>query len=138
MSFEWVVQKAVYDRLLSNAELIALGVPVYDDVPQPKDKGAAVNFPYLMVGDDSVAAWDTDTELGCEFEITIHTWSRYEGRKETKQLQGIIYSAMLDTEFSIESYSVATCHFTGSDSFVDADGKTRHGVSKFTMLIEQL
>jgi len=87
MSFELVIQKAIYEKLVASADLIEKQIPVYDDVPQPADSGDLSNFPYVVVGDDSVKAWDTDTENGADAVITIHTWSRYLGKKEIKELQ---------------------------------------------------
>lgn len=138
MSFELVIQKAIYEKLAESAELIAKKIPVYDDVPQPKDSGDSCNFPYVVVGDDSVKAWDTDTENGADAVITIHTWSRYLGKKEIKELQGYVYSALHNADLLIPNYVSVVCAFQGSDSFVDADGKTRHGVQTFSMLIEKL
>lgn len=138
MSFEVVIQKAIYEKLAASAELIAKKIPVYDDVPQPEDSGKLCNFPYVVVGDDTLNQWDTDTEYGADAVITIHTWSRYTGKKEIKELQGYVYNALHNAELVIPGYVSVVCAFQDSKSFLDADGKTRHGVQTFTMLIEKL
>lgn len=138
MSFEWSVQQAVFQKISAQADIVAGSIPVYDDVPQVNDAGDPVNFPYVVVGDDSLINWDTDTELGCEIEITIHTWSRYDGKKQLKLLQGYVYDALHRADFTISGYHVTLCVFTDSDSFVDADGKSRHGIQKFNLLIEKV
>jgi hypothetical protein len=34
-SFETAVQKAIYEKLIANADIISNAIPVYDAVPQP-------------------------------------------------------------------------------------------------------
>lgn len=138
MSFESVIQKAIYEKLKTDAAITARAMPVYDDVPQADDSGEPLAFPYIVVGDDSLVPWDTDTELGVDGSLTIHTWSRYSGKKETKEIQGLIYDALHRAEFEITGYASVVCALQVSNSFLDADGKTRHGVQTFTMLIEKL
>ena len=56
------LQKAIYQKLRSDAALVALlgGAKVYDDVPQ----GTA--FPYITFGRSLVRDWATGTEAGHE------------------------------------------------------------------------
>ncbi|MES2182871.1 MAG: DUF3168 domain-containing protein [Pseudomonadota bacterium] len=138
MSFEFVVQKALFDLLVGNLSVGSVAVGIYDDIPQPEDAGAAALFPYIVVGDDHVLQWDTDTELGAEITATIHTWSRFAGKKELKDLQGRVYDALHRADFTIDAYAVVLCVWLSSQSFMDTDGLTRHGVQTFKILIEKI
>lgn len=138
MSFEITVQKALYDRLSTDSAILTKAVGVFDEVPQAPDSGSPDIFPYVVIGDDQTVAWDTDTELGAEITATIHTWSRYSGKKEIKELQGLVYNALHRTNYYLTGYEVVLCQFLQSQSFLDADGKTRHGVQTFRILIEKL
>lgn len=129
MSFESVLQKAVFDALDGYVQLTA---PVYDNVPQ--DSG----FPYIVVGEDNINNWDTDSELGVTASVVIHTWSRYRGKKETKELQGHIYDALHRASLAATGYNFVTIDLVSSESFVDADGFTRHGVQTFNAIIERV
>lgn len=129
MSFETTLQQAVYDALTGHAPLTA---PVYDNVPQ----GAA--FPYVVVGEDSINEWDTDSETGALASVVVHTWSRGRGRKETKELQGHIYDALHRATLTGSGYNFVTIDLTSSESFLDPDGLTRHGVQSFNAIIERL
>ena len=64
----WALQRAVYERLTSAAEVTAtLGGPnVYDDVP----RGAT--YPYLTIGQSSTRDWSTASEDGEEHTLTLH------------------------------------------------------------------
>lgn len=136
MSFEWIMQQAIFARLHNGADLASASVGVYDEVPQAQEFENA--FPFIVIGDDQVLQWDTNTELGAEIIATLHTWSRYAGKKETKTIQAMIYTALHRTEFVITGYSVALCVWQDSKSFLDADGATRHGVQTFKILIEKI
>lgn len=127
-AMETALQKAIYTVLSG-----ALSCDIYDDVPQDTD----ATFPYVTVGDTTFAPFDTDEAVGGEVTVTIHVWSRYEGRAETKGLQDDIYAALHRQTFSVVGYSLIGSLFEHSESFLDSDGKTRHGVSRFRITITE-
>ena len=63
--------------------LLSSSLTVYDAVPQ----GAA--FPYVTVGDDTLVNWSAKGEGKVEITTTIHTWSRYTGRRECKEIMDL-------------------------------------------------
>lgn len=133
MSFETAIQDVILSTLRADAALLALVSGVYDSVPQ---KGT--EYPYVTIGEDNHNEWDTDTTLGSDCTITIHTWSRHRGRGETKQIQGTIYDALHRAELTVDGYRIHTIDLQNSQSFTDADGLTRHGVQTFRVLIERV
>lgn len=132
MSFETALQTAVFTRLDGQ-----LTDPVYDNAPQQADSSRG--FPYVTIGEDTVNEWDTDGTLGADCTITVHTWSRYRGRKEVKDIQGQIYDALhrQESSLSFAGYNFVGCDFVSSDSFLDSDGLTRHGVQTFRVILEE-
>jgi len=132
MSYELAVQTVVFEALSTDANLSAIGCAVYDSVPQDSQ------FPYVTIGEDIHNEWDTNTTTGSVCSISIHAWSRARGRKETKQIQGAVYDALHRAELEIPEYKIDSVEWEGSQSFVDADGLTRHGVQIFRILIERV
>lgn len=126
--FETVLQQAVYDTLTA----ASLSAPIYDDVPQ----GAA--FPYVTIGEDTLADWSTDDNEGVRAAVTVHVWDRERGRKSVKALQNEVQRALSRATMSAAGYNFVTTDLADSESFLDADGKTRHGVQTFNVLIERL
>jgi hypothetical protein len=106
-------------------------VPVYDDVP---DNALA---PYIVIGDDTMIEYDADQVLGFDSTVTIHTWSTYRGRSEVKSLMGLIYDALHRAEFTIQGYNLIGCDCEYSETFLESDGVTRHGVQRFRILIRE-
>lgn len=133
MSIGNAVQAAIYTALNT-----ALSVSVYDSVPQGTDSGDSAQFPYVVIGEDTVNAWDTNTEVGFTVTVVVHTWSRAKGRKETKTLQGQIYNTIHRQTLSISGYHFVSADFENGTSFLDSDGETRHGVQTFRFIIDQL
>lgn len=131
MSFETAVQTVIFSALNTDAPLNLVVTGVYDSVPQQEQ------FPYVTIGEDVIVEWDTVSNVGASASITIHTWSRARGRAEVKEIQGIIYEALHRKEFSIAGFDVVATDFISSQSFMDADGLTRHGVSTFRILIDK-
>lgn len=127
------IQTAVFQRL--DAEL---SVPVYDHVPQPNDSGDNALFPYVVIGDDDLSAWDTDTSQGFDGDLTIHVWSRQKGRAETKALQQQIYDALHRFDLSVSGADTITLDQSLATTMMDPDGITRHGVQRFRLLIDNV
>ena len=138
MSFGSSVQAAVYTALTGDVSLMAAVEGVYDNVPQAIDTGSAAAFPYVTIGEDSLAEWDTDDSLGAQGSITVHTWSRARGRKECKDIQGLVYNALTRAELVLSGYTLVTVEFEGEQSFLDPDGLTRHGVSTFRIILDEV
>lgn len=137
-AFGLVVQKGIYETLINNAPLMASVVRVSDDVPQPSDAGDIANFPYVTIGEDVFTDISTDAELMSQVSITIHVWSRAAGRKETKEIQSLIYNALNRAEIVESGYHFININETQSESRLDSDGQTRHGIQTYNLLIEEL
>ena len=125
------VQKALYDALVGSP-VAALVTGIYDHV----DQGTA--FPYVVIGEDAAGEWDTDTEVGSDSLLTIHVWSREKGRLQTKEIQEGIYNALHRAELTIVDAIFYSLDWQFSDSFLDSDGETRHGVMRFRLLYDSL
>ena len=125
MSFDLITQKKIYEALNG-----VISCPVYDNAPQ------GVSFPYVTIGEANLTDNDTDSSQSVYISYVIHTWSQADGRKETKTIMGEIYNALHLTKFSESGYSFTENYFLSSDSFVETDGKTRHGVQTFKLTME--
>lgn len=126
-SASWPLQTAMFQALRAAVQ----PVPVYDDVPQ----NAA--FPYVVVGDDSSVDWPVALDAdGEEVEATVHIWSRYAGRREVKELMAQVRAALHDRPLSLApGLSLVSLRCISERSFVEPDGKTRHGVIRFRSLV---
>jgi hypothetical protein len=124
---EIAIQQALFTKLS------ALTTPVYDYVKQ--DKNTA--FPYITIGEATHSDWSTDSESGFECTVTIHVWSRKEGRKEVKTIQGEVYAALHRQALTVTGYALVDCNFENSDTFLDPDGITHHGTQTFRIIIDQ-
>lgn len=119
------IQAMIYSALNGN-----ISAPVYDDVPQD-----FAPFPFVVIGDDTFNEDSTDTKSGFNASITIHVWSRDAGYKQTKELQAEIYALLhrqpLDT--GNNNYGVAGVTFDYSNTMLESDSITRHGIIRFTL-----
>lgn len=119
------VQRAIYLMLTADIPLMSLIQGVFDHVDQGQD------YPYVVIGEDGAAEWDTDTEQGVESLLTIHSWTRYKGRMQVKTIQEAIYECLHRKEIVIEDAIFYSIFWEFSDSFLDPDGETRHGVCRY-------
>ena len=118
------LQKALFSAL--NGQLSA---PVVEDVEQ------ASAFPCVTIGENQHNDFSTDTEDGTEVLITIHTWSRTDSIKETLVLLDEINAILNRSELVLTSWLCAGVSFDMSSVMKDPDGRTRHGVIRFTAII---
>lgn len=137
MAFGLAVQGAVYATLTAHAPLMSIVQGVYDAHPRDAAGSDDLLFPYVTIGEDTLNDWSTDTESGADVTITIHTWTRYTGRRLEKQIQAAIYDALHRRAFDVAGYALVACDWLSSDSLIDADGETRHGVQAFRILLDQ-
>lgn len=134
MSAAFEIQKALYAVLSSDTDLgVLVGSRIYDDVPDNQN-----TFPFVTIGEDTLTQWDTDQKLGYEVSLVIHVWSRYRGRKETKEIQAAIYDALHNAPLSVTGYDNFLMQEREAESFLDPDGKTRHGIQTYHALIERI
>jgi len=118
------LQRALFSAL--NGQLSA---PVVEDVEQGS------TFPCVTIGENQHNDFSTDTEDGAEVLITIHTWSRTDSIKETLVLLDEINAILNRSELVLTSWLCAGVSFDMSSVMKDPDGRTRHGVIRFTAII---
>jgi len=127
------LQTGLYERLVSDVQLKALvGDPprIYDHVPQ------GTVFPYITIGDIQTTDWSTSTENGEDHRIIVHSFSRYKGRKEAREIEKRIYELLHDGDLSMTEHTLIRMRFLVSDILLDADGRTYHGLARFQAITE--
>lgn len=132
MSMEEAIQRAIYSQLTTHLP----STLIVDHVIQPDDTGKQ-RFPYIAIGDANLSAWDTDNTLGADIDVTLHIWSRQRGGREVKELQGQIYSALHRQQFPVTGYHLVTIDLMSTEIYLESDGVTRHGLSRFRILLDE-
>ena len=142
------IQEAIFERLSNHPidSLLARRVGpngqqqsapgIYDHVPEAADSNA--QYPMVVIGDDTAIPFDTDTTVGLEATITIHTFSRYRGRSEVKEIQRSLYEALNRHNLDVDGFHTVDCIWDFSDTLLDNDGITRHGISRFRITTQEL
>jgi len=131
----WDFQTALYNRLVANTTLTALvdADHIHDHVPTKE------SYPFVVVGDDMSTEWDTKGRNGEELAVQIHVWDQNPGLKWTKQILQAIYAALHNVELTLGvDYHNVLLQYVGSQTFVEPDNVTRHGVIRFRALIEEV
>lgn len=131
--------KAVQNQLAGNAGLSAAVVGVYAGVaPHVADSGDPDAFPYVIIDDTDFVDYHTATETGFEVIMRIYTISRSPGRKETRDIQDLIFEALhrKQATLSVSGYSVLFIDREGStvDEPLDSDGSWR-GVCSYRAIV---
>ncbi|MDF2902369.1 MAG: hypothetical protein K0S25_7 [Bacillus sp. (in: firmicutes)] len=126
------LQETLFQRLTNDSMLIAKNIKTYDDVP------SSPSFPYISLGDDTVNNWSTKTSKGEEITHTLHVWSRYNGKKEAKEIMDLVLQSITSTPLSIGSgFSMDFSRMEFMEVITDPDGITRHGIMRLRFKISQ-
>lgn len=129
------VQAAIFTRLSAAVSSAA----IYDDVPDMRDGQPDDLYPYVVIGEDVSTAWDTDNSTGSTVLITLHVFSRYQGKKQAKTIMAEIYTALhrQAANLSATGYDFIDCLLDFSQVLDEDDGATRHGVCRYRVTIEK-
>ena len=96
------LQRAIYDKLIGNATLMGLIDGVYADVQQVLDSGSDIPFPYVTIGSDSLATWDSKTFFGTDALCQIDVWSRANNFLEAKEIGSAITDVLHQQPLTIQ------------------------------------
>jgi hypothetical protein len=126
------INAAVYSRLSGDATLLATATGgVHDDVFD------ATSFPYVQIGDTIETPWDAFGNQGRTNLVTIHTWSQYQGAKESWTMISRIIALLDRYALSVSGVTLTRCVHERSMVLRDPDGKTRHGVVEFRVEVSE-
>ena len=128
--FSVTLQTTVYNALLASNPLTTKlgGNNIYDFVPEN------TAFPYVKIGDQTMVDDGTKTKKGTDFTLIIHTFSRYRGSKEIKEIMSLVYDVLHESSLSV-SGAMNNMRFEFSDIIKENDGLTTHGVQRFRVFV---
>jgi Protein of unknown function (DUF3168) len=128
------LQKSIFATLTaSSLVLAALGAArIHDQVPQP------ALFPYVTFGQSSVRDRDSSFEPSDEHIITLHVWSRAQGRSETHTVIDAIRAALHDQPLALAGHRLINLRHEFSEARRDPDGETLHGIVRFRAVTEPI
>jgi hypothetical protein len=127
----FALQTAIVATLIGDDGLGALiGDRIYDGPPRN-----AV-FPYVSIGQASLADWSTGTEAGAEHQLVLHVWSREGGKRESYEIMDAIEALLHDATLDLEAHALVNLRFEFGEVARDPDGITYHGVVRFRAVTE--
>ena len=120
------LQKGLYEHLVA-----ALDVPVFDHVPQGRE------YPFVVIGDTDLRAWESYESMGYVAEARIHCYTATAGRLAVNELLDDIEDALNRAELVLPDYggSVVTVHMIFRSPAVEPDGVVRSGRIDFRAII---
>ncbi len=131
--FGLIAQAAIFAAL--NGQV---GAPVKDD-PTPLPTGQPDSgFPYVVIGNDTERPCDHDDRRGAAVTVTLHIWSRKPSYAAVKTIAAAIYGRLHRKAVAASGARVVDCLHEFSDFARDEDGKTRHGVVRYRLKLQEL
>ncbi len=130
------IQQVLLAHLAGNAPLTTAlgGVHVYDEPPHPSSGIAAGT--YLVLGDESVTAWSTQTTDGTDHQITLTLWSATKGYATIKSAMAALYDALEGNTLLLTGGTMISLHFLSARTSREAKGRLRRADCRFRLLVE--
>ena len=128
----WSIQRGVYRALAGSIDLTTLlgGIRVDVDAPQ------AAPYPFITLGQSVVRDWSTGTEDGAEHDLTLHVWSRSDGKKQVHQIIDVIRTVLHDQPLTLADHNLVNLRHELSEARLDPDGDTFHGIVRYRAVTE--
>lgn len=96
------------------------------------------SFPMIWIEDSGSSDWSDKDYDGLEAVITLHIGSQYRGTKEIRTWMDKAHSLLHDANLTLTTEQSVLCRFLRSEIVTDSDGITRHGVMRFSLLINEV
>ena len=129
-SFE--LQKAVFSALNSGSITDASGsaiTGVFDDV------STDTAYPYIRIGEETLADNSSKDKDIFEHTLTIHIWSQYRGNRDIKDIMKQVHDLLHDSSLSVSGASMVNMRQEFHTTLIEGDGITRHGVMRFRAVV---
>lgn len=123
------LQQTVFNALDQSSTLQNLVTDVYDFVPE------STAFPYVKIGEQTMVDNGTKDKKGSDFTIEVHTFSRYRGSVEIKNIMSVVYDILHESSLSVSGADLINMRFEFSDIIKENDGLTTHGVQRFRVFV---
>tara|TARA_B110000902_G_scaffold194651_1_gene220627 strand:+ start:110 stop:511 length:402 start_codon:yes stop_codon:yes gene_type:complete len=123
------LQQTVFNALDQSSTLQNLVTDVYDFVPE------STAFPYVKIGEQTMVDDGTKDKKGSNFTLEVHTFSRYRGSVEIKNIMSVVYDILHESSLSVSGASLVNMRFEFSDIIKENDGLTTHGVQRFRVFV---
>lgn len=134
MTLSAPLQRALYERLVETPALAALSGRIFDDAPH--GASGELNEPFITLGDETVAPWNTSTETGAIHEATVRIHAPTRGFLSVKRIAADVVEALTFTAPAPSRGHVVTHEFTGARTRREEGGAVRRVDLTFRFVIE--
>ncbi len=127
----YILQKAIYEKLIASSPLMAIINGVFDNVPQ------GTPYPFVVINHASCIDL-SNLENNCsEHKIDINIWSREAGKKQISDIMDVIYGLLHNGTIAVFGHSLISMGFTTNSISLSDDGWTYCGVMSLRVVLSE-
>jgi len=123
------LQSALYARLSSDGVLMGMVSMIYDNVPD------GASYPLLVIGDGQQRNIASDSAVGDNCQLTIHSYSKKAGRKETLAILDRIYGLLHYDSLTLSAGEVLHLKVASAETDHQPDENLIHGELRIQALV---
>ncbi len=122
------LQRSIYALLMADPQLASMISGIFDHVP------GGAKLPYIVIGEATAADWSAKGINGQRHTVTLHIWEKSRGRSEARTIMARLYDILNDADLALENGVLVLFRFDFSETLLDVDGETHHGIMRFRAL----
>ncbi len=128
------LQRAVYEKLVSDVALAALvGSAIYD-APQPA--GASDAPEHVTLGEETARAASTKTSAGAVHDFNVSVHSKSEGFAKAKAVAAAVCDALVDASLTLVRGHLVALRFVWARAERGEPGEPRKIILRFRAVVE--
>jgi len=125
------IQQAIYTKLTSDTQLMAIITGLYDDVP------TNINTPYIVMGDVLETNFNTFDKSGRNTLFTLHIWSEYDGFAQCYDILERVNQLLDYQSLSVTGYNTVYCRFDTAQTLRDNDGYSFQLIAQYRIMVQE-
>jgi hypothetical protein len=125
------LQKAIYEKLSGNSQLMAIISGIFNYPPQD------INYPFLTIGNVVVNDFPALGRGGTQQQLELHIWSREAGHKQAADIMNIVYGLLHNGSLEVTGQTVLMMRFTATSIKLEDDGYTHHGIMGLKVVLAE-
>lgn len=118
-------------NLLSSAHV---GVAIFSDVPDVDDGQPDADFPYVVIGNDTITPFDTKDNVGGNALVQVDAYSRSTSKLQIKTISDAIDARLRRQPLTMAGVTHITTELESNNLIRDQDGRTMRAIILYRVM----
>ena len=129
-----VLQQKLYDIIGGDPTIVSIVAGRVFTNP-PKGMGVPQEYPRIRIGERTIGDFSSHTHNGFDGYVVIHAWSQADTDVEVTAILNQLYALLHTKNLGISTNETINFRCTENRVALEPDGKTFHGIQRYSLLL---